>query len=69
MDFNPLVLAQSAYEWNRWGMWHWFFSGSLLFGIISWFVGNTRGNGCLGCILGLLLGPFGLLITVLVPRK
>jgi len=47
----------------------WFFSGSLLFGIISYFVGEQKGNGCLGCILGLLIGPFGLLVTVLLGRN
>ena len=47
----------------------WIFSGSLLFGIIAFFVGNTKGHGCLGCILGLLLGPFGLLITALLHRR
>jgi hypothetical protein len=50
--------------------WPWFFSGGLLFALISWFVGNTKGHGCLGCILGGLLGPFGLLITALLgPRN
>ena len=49
--------------------WPWFTGGSLLFGLISWLVGNTKGHGCLGCILGLILGPLGLIITALLgPR-
>lgn len=46
----------------------WIFGGGLLWGIIAYFVGEKAGNGCLGCILGLLLGPFGILITALMNR-
>jgi hypothetical protein len=49
--------------------WPWYASGSLLFGIIGWFVGGTKGHGCLGAILGLVLGPIGLIITLVIPRK
>lgn len=46
----------------------WLASGSLLFGIIGFFVAGTKGNSCWGCILGLILGPIGLLIAMLIPR-
>jgi hypothetical protein len=68
----PLLLMQSDYasfaaKYPNWP--YWFFGGSLLWGIIAWLVGNGKGNGCLGCILGLLLGPFGLLITALLGAR
>ena len=44
------------------------FTGSLLMGILAYFVGEKQGNGCLGCILGLILGPVGLIITALMGR-
>lgn len=47
----------------------WIASGSLLFGILGYFIAGTKGNGCWGCILGLLLGPLGLLIAILIPRN
>lgn len=48
---------------------YWFFGGGLLWALISYFVGNTKGQGCQGCLLGALLGPFGLLITALLGRR
>ena len=47
----------------------WFFSGSLLFGILGYFLAGTKGNGCWGCGLGCILGPFGLLIAMLLPDQ
>lgn len=47
----------------------WLASGSLLFGIIGYFVAGTKGNSCFGCLLGLILGPIGILIAVLLPRN
>ncbi len=35
----------------------------LLFGVVSAMIASSKGNsGCLGFIIGILLGPFGLLI-------
>jgi len=36
----------------------------LLFGFISAIVGAKKGEGCLGFIFGVLLGPIGLLIVI-----
>lgn len=47
----------------------WIASGSLLFGIIGYFLAGTKGNGCWGCLLGLILGPLGLLIAMLIPGR
>lgn len=47
----------------------WIASGSLLFGILGYFLAGTKGNGCWGCLLGLLLGPLGLLIAMLIPGR
>jgi len=41
-------------------------TGSLLFALLGWLVGNTKGHGCLGCGLGCLLGPIGILIAALL---
>ena len=47
----------------------WFFTGSVLFGILGYFLAGTKGNGCWGCGLGCLLGPFGVLIAMLLPNQ
>ena len=47
----------------------WLTSGSLLFGIIGYFLAGTKGNGCWGCVLGLILGPIGLLLAMLIPER
>lgn len=52
--------------------WYWpvgLATGSLLFGILGYFLAGTKGNGCWGCLLGLILGPIGLLIAMLIPRR
>lgn len=68
--FEALMLQNAYSDWTAQYPWlPWFFTGSLLFAIIGWFVGNAKGGGCLGCILGGLLGPFGLLITVLTGKR
>jgi len=43
-------------------------SGSLLFALLGWLIGRMNNQGCLGCALGCLLGPLGLLITALLGR-
>jgi len=64
-----LILDQMIYGHSLMSLAPWFFSGGLIFALISWFVGNTKGHGCLGCFLGFILGPFGILITALLgPR-
>lgn len=60
-------LQLALLEMNR-GLIPWLFTGSLLMGILAYFVGEKQGNGCLGCILGLFLGPVGLIITALMGR-
>jgi hypothetical protein len=66
-----LQMVDSFADLNaRYPHWHfWFFGGGLIWALISYFVGNTKGHGCLGCFLGAILGPFGLLITALLGRK
>lgn len=51
------------------GLLPWFFGGNLLMGILAYLVGERQGNGCLGCFLGIILGPFGLIITALMGRN
>lgn len=36
----------------------------LLFGITAGFIGSQKGRGCLSFFLGMLLGPFGILIAI-----
>lgn len=51
---------------------HWYpliISGSLLCAIIGWLVGNSKRQGCLGCTLGCLLGPLGILIAALLGKS
>ena len=36
----------------------------LLCGIVSAVIGNSKGEGCFGFIIGVLLGPFGILIAI-----
>ena len=59
----PLILAVEVVTLG------WLASGSLLFGIIGYFVAGTKGNSCLGCLLGLILGPIGILIAILIPKN
>ena len=48
------------------GFWPWFFGGSILWGIIGLVIASTKGRSGWGCCLGCLLGPFGLLLTMLM---
>jgi hypothetical protein len=43
--------------------------GALVCGFIGYAVGDTRQQGGLGFVLGFLLGPLGILVAVLLPRK
>ena len=43
--------------------------GGLLMAILGFFIGNTKGNGCWGCGLGFILGPLGIIIAILMPRR
>ena len=65
MDIN---LIPALLDFN-YGLWPWFFGGGLLWAIIAYFIGEQKGNGCLGCLLGFILGPFGILITALIGRN
>jgi hypothetical protein len=47
--------------------WPWFFGGGILWGIIGLLIASTKGRSGWGCCLGCLLGPFGLLLTLLMP--
>ncbi|MDQ3023004.1 MAG: hypothetical protein M3R04_01270 [bacterium] len=51
------------------GFWRWFVGGSLLWGIIGLLVASSRGRSGWGCCLGCLLGPLGLVITLLMPKE
>jgi len=44
-------------------------SGGLLMAVLGFFIGGTKGNGCWGCGLGCLLGPIGIIITLLMPKN
>jgi len=45
-----------------------FIIGWFLFGIVSAFVASQRGgSGCLWLIVGILLGPFGLILAFIIP--
>jgi hypothetical protein len=44
-------------------------AGALVCGILGMVVASGKGNGGMGFVLGLLLGPLGILIAVLLPRK
>jgi hypothetical protein len=43
--------------------------GGILWAILGYFLAGSKGNGCWGCGLGLILGPFGLLIAMLLPNR
>jgi MFS family permease len=43
--------------------------GLLVCGFIGYAVGDTRKQGGLGFLLGFLLGPLGILVAVLLPKK
>lgn len=40
----------------------------LICGIIAAAIGDNKGHGCLGAILGFVLGPIGILITYVLPN-
>lgn len=61
MEFMNLALIVL----RDYGWWPWVATGNLLFGIIGLLLGNTRGSGCAGFLLGLFLGPLGLIILLL----
>ncbi|MCC7479353.1 hypothetical protein IT575_12975 [bacterium] len=61
MEYLSLaLLALRDYGW-----WPWLVSGNVLFAIIGWLLGNSKGTGCAGFLLGLFLGPLGLIILLL----
>jgi hypothetical protein len=55
----PLALLQGA----GWGYWPWIGGVDIICAIVGFLI-----SGALGLILGLLLGPIGLLIAVLIRR-
>lgn len=51
---------------------HWLglmLGGGILWAILGYFLAGSKGNGCWGCGLGCLLGPFGILIAMLLPDQ
>jgi len=44
-------------------------SGGLLMAVLGFFIGGTKVNGCWGCGLVCLLGPIGIIITLLMPKN
>lgn len=44
----------------------WLFIIGLLFGIIAGLIGHKKDRGFLGFVLGFMLGPFGILIILLI---
>ena len=46
----------------------WFTTGGILWGILGLIIASTKGRSGWGCCLGCLLGPFGLLLTMLMPE-
>ena len=38
----------------------------ILFGIVAAIIGSKKGAGCAGFILGMLLGPFGIIIALFI---
>jgi hypothetical protein len=41
--------------------------GGVLWAILGLIFAGRNGNGCWGCFLGAILGPVGLLISLLIP--
>lgn len=41
----------------------------LFMGIIGWAIGKTKGRSSFGLVLGLLVGPIGWLIVMLLPAE
>jgi hypothetical protein len=60
------VMLQFNFRENE--FWPWFFGGGILWGIIGLIIASTKGRSGWGCCLGCLLGPFGLLLTMLMPE-
>lgn len=40
--------------------------GCLIFGIIGWAIGTKSGHGAAGFMLGILLGPIGIIVTAIL---
>jgi hypothetical protein len=51
---------------GQYGFWPWFFTGGILWGIIGLLIARSKGHSGVGCCLGCLLGPFGVLLTALL---
>jgi hypothetical protein len=41
--------------------------GNILWAILGLIFAGRNGNGCWGCLLGALIGPLGLIISLLIP--
>ena len=67
-DAVELTLLAVVQFWSDDRFWPWFFGGSILWGIIGLIIASTKGRSGWGCCLGCLLGPFGLLLTMLMPE-
>ena len=64
VELLPLEFLRVFY---RDPMMSWFFGGGILWGIIGLIIASSKGHSGWGCCLGCLLGPFGLLLTMLMP--
>ncbi len=41
--------------------------GGIIWALLGLVFASRNGNGCWGCLLGALLGPVGLIISLLIP--
>jgi hypothetical protein len=41
--------------------------GNIFWAILGLIFAGRNGNGCWGCLLGLIIGPLGLIIALLIP--
>jgi len=64
----PLELLRLLPPDGPYGFWPWFFGGGIIWGIIGLLIAQSKGQSGTGCCLGCLLGPFGLLLTALLPN-
>jgi len=67
---NPCMLAAHYFGYDVPNYWLGILlGGNVVWAIIGYFLAGTKNNGCWGCGLGCILGPFGLLISMLIPDQ
>jgi len=47
----------------------WIFVGLIICGILGAWIGSTKNRGGMGFVLGILLGPIGLIIIAILEKK